>query len=119
MWRVSFKLAFIEDPWGTRIEVVQDPQKLGFHHLHVRRQPPATLAWYVVWGVQDLLPAYTAKPHLLPRKTTSYKVGDPVDLSDLMGKPSHQRGAPRGDRPDHGGDHRASSRTSAARRRPP
>src|SRR5712664_2005326 len=24
-----FKLAFIEDPWGTRIEVVQDSEKLG------------------------------------------------------------------------------------------
>src|SRR5262245_64500625 len=27
-----FKLAFVEDPWGTRIEVVQDPDKLGLHH---------------------------------------------------------------------------------------
>ncbi len=39
------------------------------------------------WGVQDLLPAYAVTPHPFPRKTTSYKVGDPVDLSDLMGKP--------------------------------
>ena len=39
------------------------------------------------WGVQDLLPAYSLRPHLFPRKTTSYKAGDPVDLSDLMGKP--------------------------------
>jgi 1-acyl-sn-glycerol-3-phosphate acyltransferase len=39
------------------------------------------------WGVQDLLPAYSARPHLFPRKTTSYKVGDPVELSDLMGRP--------------------------------
>jgi lactoylglutathione lyase len=43
-----FKLAFVEDPWGTRIEVVQDPQKLGLHHVHVRGpDPAATLAWYV------------------------------------------------------------------------
>jgi catechol 2,3-dioxygenase-like lactoylglutathione lyase family enzyme len=43
-----FKLAFIEDPWGTRIEVVQDAQKLGLHHVHVRGpDPAATLAWYV------------------------------------------------------------------------
>ena len=27
-----FKLAFVEDPWGTRIEVVQDPELLGLHH---------------------------------------------------------------------------------------
>src|SRR6266851_6052562 len=30
-----FKLAFIEDPWGTRIEVVQDPERLGLHHMHL------------------------------------------------------------------------------------
>jgi len=39
------------------------------------------------WGVQDLLPAYSLRPHPFPRKTTSYKVGDPVDLADLTGKP--------------------------------
>jgi 1-acyl-sn-glycerol-3-phosphate acyltransferase len=39
------------------------------------------------WGVQDLLPAYSSKPRLFPRKTTHYKAGDPVDLADLMGKP--------------------------------
>lgn len=39
------------------------------------------------WGAQDILPAYAVRPHLLPRKTTAYKVGDPVDLSDLQGKP--------------------------------
>lgn len=42
-----FKLAFVEDPWGTRIEVVQDPQKRGLHHVHLRGPNPAdTLAWY-------------------------------------------------------------------------
>jgi catechol 2,3-dioxygenase-like lactoylglutathione lyase family enzyme len=42
-----FKLAFIEDPWGTRIEVVQDPEKLGLHHVHLRApDPAATLGWY-------------------------------------------------------------------------
>ena len=42
-----FKLAFIEDPWGTRIEIVQDPQKLGLHHVHLRSpDPAATLAWF-------------------------------------------------------------------------
>ena len=28
-----FKHAFIEDPWGTKIEVLQDPETLGFHHV--------------------------------------------------------------------------------------
>ena len=42
-----FKLAFVDDPWGTRIEVVQDPEKLGLHHVHLRApDPAATLAWY-------------------------------------------------------------------------
>ena len=42
-----FKLGFIEDPWGTRIEVVQDRAKLGLHHVHLRAPDPvAVLAWY-------------------------------------------------------------------------
>jgi catechol 2,3-dioxygenase-like lactoylglutathione lyase family enzyme len=35
-----FKLAFVEDPWGTRIEVVQDAELLGLHHLHMRGPDP-------------------------------------------------------------------------------
>jgi catechol 2,3-dioxygenase-like lactoylglutathione lyase family enzyme len=42
-----FKLGFVEDPWGTRIEVVQDAEKLGLHHVHLRAaDPAATLAFY-------------------------------------------------------------------------
>ena len=39
------------------------------------------------WGAQDILPAYSMRPHLIPRKTAHYKVGDPVDLDDLRDKP--------------------------------
>ena len=35
------------------------------------------------WGAQEILPPYTLRPHLLPRRTARYKVGDPVDLTDL------------------------------------
>jgi predicted enzyme related to lactoylglutathione lyase len=35
-----FKLAFVEDPWGTRIEVVQDAELLGLHHVHLRGPNP-------------------------------------------------------------------------------
>lgn len=44
----DWKHAFAEDPWGTRIEIVEDPDNLGFHHvnLHVK-DPNASLAWYV------------------------------------------------------------------------
>jgi predicted enzyme related to lactoylglutathione lyase len=42
-----FRYAYIEDPWGVRIEMVEDAQHLGFHHVHLRvKDPEATLAWY-------------------------------------------------------------------------
>ena len=41
------KQAFIFDPWGTRIELVEDAQQLGFHHVHLSAtDPKATLEWY-------------------------------------------------------------------------
>lgn len=41
------KQGFLFDPWGTRIELVQDPDRLGFHHVHLSAADPArTLAWY-------------------------------------------------------------------------
>lgn len=43
-----FKLGFVDDPWGVRIEIVQDPQHLGFHHLHLRApDPESTFQWYL------------------------------------------------------------------------
>jgi len=53
-----FKVAFIEDPWGTRIEVVEDKETLGFHHIHlISESPEATLKWYqnVFGGTSDRL----------------------------------------------------------------
>ena len=53
-----FKLAFVEDPWGTKIEVVEDHEWLGFHHLHLRSpNPDETLAWYenIFGGERDSL----------------------------------------------------------------
>lgn len=42
-----FKLAFIEDPFGTKIELVQDSETPGFHHIHLRLpDPDKALAWY-------------------------------------------------------------------------
>ena len=42
-----FKIAFIFDPWGTRIELVEDHEHLGFHHVHLSAtDPEATLGWY-------------------------------------------------------------------------
>ena len=42
-----FKVAFVEDPWGTRIELVEDHEYPGFHHVHLSTADPArTLGWY-------------------------------------------------------------------------
>ncbi len=41
------RMAQVEDPWGTLIEVVQDPMKLGLHHIGlVSTDPAASLAWF-------------------------------------------------------------------------
>ncbi len=42
-----FPLSFAVDPWGVRLEIIEDPQHLGFHHIHVRSPEPETaLQWY-------------------------------------------------------------------------
>jgi 1-acyl-sn-glycerol-3-phosphate acyltransferase len=38
------------------------------------------------WGAQHILPAYTRKLRLLPRKTVHYWAGPPVDLSAYAGR---------------------------------
>jgi catechol 2,3-dioxygenase-like lactoylglutathione lyase family enzyme len=41
------KSGFIFDPWGTSIELVEEPTRLGFHHIHLSAtDPAATLAFY-------------------------------------------------------------------------
>lgn len=43
----KFKYAFVEDPWGTKIEVMEDTETLGFHHIHLRGpEPKKILDWY-------------------------------------------------------------------------
>jgi lactoylglutathione lyase len=42
-----FPLSFVEDPWGVRLEIIEDRQHLGFHHIHLRSPEPETaLQWY-------------------------------------------------------------------------
>lgn len=38
------------------------------------------------WGAQEILPAYSARLHVIPRRTARYKVGDPVDLGEFTGR---------------------------------
>ncbi len=41
------RYAFIHDPWSTLIEVVEDPEIRGFHHIHLATQnAKALLKWY-------------------------------------------------------------------------
>lgn len=43
----KFKFGFVEDPWGTKIEVMEDAETLGFHHIHLRGENPSEiLDWY-------------------------------------------------------------------------
>lgn len=42
-----FRHGYIFDPWGTRIELLEDARNLGFHHIHLSApDPAATLDWY-------------------------------------------------------------------------
>ena len=43
----KFKYAMIMDPWGTKLEVMEDPELLGFHHVHVvSKDPQKAIIWY-------------------------------------------------------------------------
>jgi catechol 2,3-dioxygenase-like lactoylglutathione lyase family enzyme len=44
----GWKRAAIEDPWGVRIELVEDPGRTGFHHVTLRvPDPDRALEWHV------------------------------------------------------------------------
>jgi len=41
-----YKTAMIESPWGTRVQLVQDPQLVGLHHVQLRTpDPDAAFTW--------------------------------------------------------------------------
>jgi catechol 2,3-dioxygenase-like lactoylglutathione lyase family enzyme len=41
-----YKTAMIESPWGTRVQLVQDPELLGLHHVQLRSpDPEAMYTW--------------------------------------------------------------------------
>ena len=47
----DFTFAFLEDPWGTKIELIDDQDVAGFHHVLMATDPKATAEWYAsVYG---------------------------------------------------------------------
>lgn len=38
------------------------------------------------WGPQDVLPPYSKRPSLVPRRTMHLRAGPPIDLSDVAGR---------------------------------
>ncbi|TYL51583.1 1-acyl-sn-glycerol-3-phosphate acyltransferase [Nocardioides sp. BGMRC 2183] len=38
------------------------------------------------WGAHEILPPYTKRPHVVPRRTIRMRVGEPVDLADLAAR---------------------------------
>ena len=43
----GMQLSFIEDPWGTKIELIDDSETRGLHHIHLSSSDPeGTLSWY-------------------------------------------------------------------------
>ena len=43
----GMEIAFIEDPWGTKVELINDPDTRGLHHIHLTSPDPASaLEWY-------------------------------------------------------------------------
>ena len=64
-----FQHGFIFDPWGTRIELVEDRERIGFHHVHLSAtDPAATLAWYAAH--------FGAKPGRLRDQLDGVRFGD-------------------------------------------
>ena len=42
------KAGFVQDPFGVKIELLQDTEAIGFHHIHLRvPDPEASLKWSV------------------------------------------------------------------------
>jgi 1-acyl-sn-glycerol-3-phosphate acyltransferase len=40
------------------------------------------------WGAQEILPPYSTRPHVFPRKKVRVLVGEPVQLDDLRAQPT-------------------------------
>ena len=50
------RIAFIEDPWGVRMELLEDPVYLGINHIHMMaKDTDAMLEWFLeVFGGENI-----------------------------------------------------------------
>ena len=75
-------------PWGTRIELVEDPDRLGFHHIHLASaSPDATLTWYRTM--------FGGEPASLKGRQNGLKFGDVwllVSQHETSAPPSNSKG---------------------------
>jgi catechol 2,3-dioxygenase-like lactoylglutathione lyase family enzyme len=64
-----YRSAVIEDPWGARIEVLEDPEARGFHHVHLQvPDPDEARRWY--------LEMFGGRVTMLKGKVEGIKYGD-------------------------------------------
>jgi len=77
----SLTKGFIEDPWGVKVEIVQDRALLGFHHVHLRvPDPHASLAWY-----QKM---FGGDSHKLKGQADGLRYGQTMLLAAKSGQPA-------------------------------
>jgi 1-acyl-sn-glycerol-3-phosphate acyltransferase len=88
---VDNELAIIIYPEGT---LTRDPDlwpmrgKSGAVRMALQAGVPIIPAAH--WGTQQIMARYSKKISFFPRKRILCKIGDPVDLSDLVGRPIDQ-----------------------------
>lgn len=88
---VEHELAVVIYPEGS---LTRDPDlwpmrgKSGAVRMALQAGVPIIPAAH--WGTQQIMARYSKKISFFPRKTVYCKIGDPVDLSDLVGRPLDQ-----------------------------
>ena len=113
-----FAAGVVEDPWGTRIEILQDTRYPGFHHIHLASaDPDAALKWYQnAFGgerknVTGRVPGLLDEPVAAGRQASGPCAGQdrrPFDRSPELGSRGPRR---RGRRDEEAGRRSSTSRS--------
>lgn len=113
------RMAIIEDPWGTKIELVQDSRLLGFHHVRVLATDPVAMRrWFAdtlggepaklgasdalkfggIWLLVDKVPMPPRSSDGTTIDHLGFRTKDiKTELADLEAKGVKATGAPRQD----------------------